>query len=130
MTDVLNEFVFIHGAVFGKEKADVLMHTDVFIMTSRFEGHSLGLIEALSYQIPCLVSEGTYMTSEIGRFDAGWACTTDIAGIATAIRRMVADKALYKEKGRNAKRLAETYSWENIAQQNHSKYLEIIKERR
>lgn len=125
----LNDVIFIHGPVFGSEKEEVLINTDAFVMTSRFEGHSLGLIEALSYQIPCIASEGTYMTSEISRFNAGWVCSTDVVGIVAAIKRMVEDKGCFAEMGRNAKRLAETYSWDNITQRNHCKYKEIIEKR-
>lgn len=37
----------------------VLLQTDLFIQTSRHEGMPMGLLEALSIGVPCLVTVGT-----------------------------------------------------------------------
>ena len=58
----------------GKAKEELLLNTDLFIMTSRLEGHPMGLIEALAYGVPCLVSRGTNMYDEVLSSNAGWVC--------------------------------------------------------
>ena len=59
----LDDIVFYHyGAVFGKVKEKVLLDNDFFILTSRLEGHPMALIEALSYGLPCLVTQGSRLS--------------------------------------------------------------------
>ena len=55
----LRNVVQLHPAVSGKEKEKVLLDADIFIQTSRFEGMPMGILEAQSYGVPCLVTKGT-----------------------------------------------------------------------
>lgn len=124
----LEDIIYLHDSVFEEEKHNILSNTDVFIMTSRFEGHSLGLIEALSYGLPCLVSDGTFMTAEVKDYDAGWTCNNNPKDIAFALSCMIDDRNRFNIMGSNAIRLAKTYSWDNIAYKNHCKYKELLEE--
>lgn len=54
------DFISINGPVYGEEKARKLQQASVFIQTSRNEGQPMGIIEALSFGLPCVV---TYSTS-------------------------------------------------------------------
>jgi glycosyltransferase involved in cell wall biosynthesis len=124
--DILKQKVFENGlegivsfyeSVFGDNKANVLLNTDVFIMTSRFEGMPMGLIEALSYGIPCLVTEGTNLSSEVKSADAGWIAENSVSSIQDALRTVMFTRN-FIEKGKNALSLSKTYSWNEIAKQS------------
>ena len=110
----------IHDEVSGKDKEDVLLDADVFMMASRFEGHPMGLIEALSYGIPCMVTPGTNMCEEIRESDAGWTCEGNVDGIKRAIIKIIKEKDLYAQKGDNGRRLSLDYSWERLARMFHN----------
>ncbi len=123
----INDLVKINEGVFGEEKQNVLLGTDVFIMTSRFEGLPMGLIEALSYGVPCVATKGTYMADEIINYDAGWSAENNVNSIVKALKRMLNDKQKFSVKGQSAVKLAEAYSWTSIAQRTHDMFDRIIK---
>ena len=53
------------GPIAGADKKKVLKDADLFLHTSRSEGHPMGVLEALAYGIPCLLTPGTNMASEV-----------------------------------------------------------------
>ncbi|WP_270488388.1 glycosyltransferase [Butyricimonas synergistica] len=120
------DMVKLHDAVFGTDKNEVLLNTDVFIMTSRFEGHPMGLIEALSYGIPCVATRGTYMAERIVESGAGWGAENELESIKNALKTMIHDRTILSEKGKKALQLADTYSWEKLASQSHMIFEKII----
>ena len=93
----LSDLVSIHNEVSGEEKIKVLLDSDLFVMTSRFEGHPMGLIEALAYGLPCLVTPGTNMAEEIKEYDAGWTCQGNVLSIAESIKQKVKMLKFYPE---------------------------------
>lgn len=125
----INDLVSINEAVYGSDKEKILKKTDVFIMTSRFEGMPMGLIEALSYGIPCLATEGTNMSNDIDNYNAGWYAGTDVSDIVNALVKMVEEQDKYAEKSRNAHTLALKYSWSSIAKITHNAYKSIAQNR-
>ena len=113
-------------SVTGKEKEKCLLNSDVFVMTSRFEGHPMGLIEALAYGLPVVVTPGTNMAKEIANSDSGWVCDGTVEGICEALKAVVSDKALLMKKSANAKKLASDYRWDNLAKQFHNTIEQLL----
>lgn len=122
----LEDLITINDGVFGEKKTELQKHANFFIMTSRFEGHPMGLIEALSYGLPCLVTEGTNMADEITISNSGWASDTNVESIAGALINLMKDKKELKNKSENAITLASKYDWDEIAKTSHEKYAELI----
>lgn len=122
----LADIICFRSAVFAEEKAEVLQQADAFIMTSRFEGHPMGLIEALAYGLPCLVTTGTNMREEIESFDAGWGADTTAESIAEALKKMIFERNILEEKSKNARKLASQYDWSIIAKKSHDIYERIL----
>ncbi|WP_018337419.1 glycosyltransferase family 4 protein [Butyricimonas synergistica] len=124
----LDDIVFYHyGAVFGTEKEKVLLDNDFFILTSRLEGHPMALIEALSYGLPCLVTQGSNMREEIENVDAGWGAEVNIDSIAKGLLKILSEKALLDFKSKNAIVLAERYNWDRLALRAHREYEMLLK---
>lgn len=122
----LKDIVSVNGAAFDKEKEEVLKKADFFIHTSRFEGMPMAVLEALSYGLPCLLTQGSNLREDLEKHNAGWGADTEVDSIVNAIDDMISNLDKWEEKSRNALNMAGDYSWEKIAQQNHNEYREII----
>ena len=121
------EYVSLHHAVLGDEKIKILLDSDFFIQTSRTEGMPMGVLETLSYGVPCIVTEGTRMGDVIREYDAGWVASNDVAAISDALRQAIEEKSLWEQKSVQARRLVlENYVWDKVAVQTMSEYKKII----
>lgn len=116
----INDVFELKDAVRGKEKEEALLKSDIFIMTSRFEGHPMGLVEALAYGIPVIVTPGCNMADEIKEENAGWVCETDVASLCNLFNKVIVEKSELPVKGQNARRLSEKYQWNRIADTFHT----------
>ena len=123
----LTDIVEIREAVFGEEKTEALKAADIFVLTSRFEGMPMGLIEALAYGLPAIATYGTNMGKEIKAYNAGWVSETTVEGIADSLRSMIADYENADKFSKNAITLAEQYSWDRIAEFSHREYENVCK---
>ena len=86
----------------------------------------MGVIEALSYGVPCLVTKGTNMADDIKESDAGWTCDTSKEELIEAIKQMLSQKEELSKLGKNARELSNKYSWEKIAEESHSEFEKIL----
>ena len=123
--------IHMHDPVFGEDKVAAYACCDLFIQTSRFEGLPLGLLEAMSYGVPVIATEGTNLTKEIEKYDAGFTARTDAESVKEAIEIAFGEKDDWEQKGINAQRLiADRFSWPEIAQTSLRRYREYIDERK
>lgn len=121
----IEDFVRLGGEILGAEKEQVLLDADLFVLTSRFEGHPMGLIEALAYGLPVLVSPGSNMADEITRENAGWVCETNADSIEKSLLHIFQERDKFWEKGNNARQLAARYDWRLLAKQFHDEIEKI-----
>ena len=122
----IGDIVCLNDEIGGKEKEMVLLDADVFIMTSRLEGHPMGLIEALAYGLPSLVTKGTNMKDEVEAEDAGWACAGDEKSIEEALFEMLDTRNEYMAKSERARKLAGRYQWDKLAAAFHNEVAKLI----
>jgi len=103
------------------------LSADVFIQTSRSEGMPVGILEALSYGLPCIVTEGTTMAATVNKEDAGWGCKTEPESVCHAIEDAIRKKAELSAKSRNAIKISqEGFSWEKISGDTVKEYQRLI----
>lgn len=102
------------GPVYDEDKRKALLSHDFFVLTSRFEGHPMGLLEALSYGLPALVTSGCNMGEEIERGNCGWNSVTDTKGITISLKKLILDINELGELSANALELAKKYCWDNV----------------
>ena len=81
----LADIVHIGKEKMGEEKKEILLSSDCFLQTSRTEGLPLGLLEALGYGLPCIVTEGVGLGTAIELYGAGYQSSNSIDGIADSI---------------------------------------------
>ena len=127
----VEDFVADLPGVFGEEKKRVYMDTDVFVLTSRFEGHPVAILEAWSHGIPTLVTPGTNVAQECARNRCGWAVDCNAASIADALADLTEKGPEISQYAQNARHYVEkVYSWENIGRQYQTAYEAILEKGR
>jgi glycosyltransferase involved in cell wall biosynthesis len=118
--------IYVHSAVFNKVKEDILLKSNFFIQTSRFEGLPMGVLEALSYGLPCILTEGTNFSNEVRDYSAGYNCQNSTRSIKNAIFESINENN-YMQKSKNAKILASSFNWSKISQKSFNLYKECLK---
>lgn len=119
----LNGIVHVHDAVLGDEKRKQLLEHDIFIQTSRTEGMPMGVIEAMSYGLPVIVTNGTTLGELVANNNLGWNCNTDFESIASAIEKAYSDKDTWAEvSSRSVRYINESLTWDSIGK----KYMSIV----
>ena len=112
----VSDIVELNHGIFGAEKEDELLSSDCFVQTSRSEGMPLGVLEALSYGIPCLVSYGTRLGEAVESYDLGWACNADAGDIASSIRQAVGERyTLVSKSSKAVEYIRKNYEWDLIS---------------
>ena len=123
----VSDLVSMYDGVFGEEKEKTLLKTDIFIQTSRYEGMPMGILESMSYGIPCLITKGTYLKYFVDEYNTGWTSETTAEGIANAIEKAVLEKHLLKEKSKNAiVAVKENFDPETVAKDTLENYRKFI----
>lgn len=120
---ILQDVASYKGGVYGDDKDNVFKEADAFILTSRYEGMPMGVLEALTYGVPCILTPGTNMADEIVESGAGWKAELHAESIADTIIKAVNDMRkdclVYQKAAYN---LSKKYDWRIIAK----KSLEIL----
>lgn len=124
----VEELIQLKQEISGTKKESALLDSDVFIQTSRSEGMPLGIIEALSYGLPVLITEGTTLGTYVREYNAGWVAETSVESIAKSFEKAIDEKECFRGKGQQAiKLIEENFKWEKIAKNVVEKYCNIIK---
>lgn len=124
--DGLKDIIAFQDGVYGAKKEKALLESDVFIISSRFEGHPMALIEALSYGMPALVTTGANMRKEIEDYNAGWGADATVESIKQALLKLIDERLSFDTKGKNARHLAKKYAWDILAKGSREEYLRLL----
>ena len=122
----LESLVSTNLEIDGEQKKEALLLSDIFFQTSRYEGMPMGILEALSYGIPCLVTAGSTLGDVIRNGKAGWAADTTAAGIAECLERAVRDRTAWREYGENARNLVRRYAWDKVSADTLEYYSRLL----
>jgi glycosyltransferase involved in cell wall biosynthesis len=123
----IQDIVYLKDSVWGEEKQAVFQSADLFIHTSRFEGHPMAVLEALSHGIPCLLTPGTNMAKEVSEAQAGWTVEANPAAIAQGLISVLNAQTEIPLRGQAGRNLVERkYSWAQIAKESQREYEKII----
>lgn len=126
----LTSCVKYHGEIYGEDKAKVLADADFFILTSRFEGLPMGLLEALNYSLPCIISRGTNMVDVVNESKCGFTCETNTLEIKDCLENVLHGDYDYSEMSENAYKLSLKYNWDSIAKKTLKELERIINNKR
>jgi glycosyltransferase involved in cell wall biosynthesis len=124
----LGRLVSLGNAVHGDAKKRILSQADLFIHTSRFEGHPTAVLEALSFGVPCLLTPETNMASIVREAGAGWETEPAASAIAETLVSILASPQQLGHKRLQARQLIEReYTWERIARCTLNEYDKVLR---
>ncbi|MFP3564358.1 glycosyltransferase family 4 protein [Paraburkholderia sp. SIMBA_030] len=119
----------VHFIGFIKEMPDLMRSVDAFVFPSRYEAMSLVLLEALASGLP-VVTVRTAGGAEVIGAGCGIVLDNpeDEAGLAAAIARLAQDREYAKRMRTAARILAQTLTWQNMANRYLALYERIAVE--
>lgn len=124
----IKDIVTLHHELKGEEKQRRLLDADIFIQTSRHEGMPMGILEAMSLGIPCLITKGTSLGDLAEKYDAGWVADNTTESIAQTICLAIKQRNTLYTKSSNARKLIEeNFSWSNISKVTIQEYMSLIR---
>lgn len=104
------------GPIFGEEKIKKLKEKDVFILTSRYEGFPMAILEALYFGNSCIVTRGANMTEIISNYNLGWLVESTPESIAQMILKVneTSEEERKIKSDIAQKYVREQHCWKNI----------------
>jgi glycosyltransferase involved in cell wall biosynthesis len=110
----LGQFVSVRPPVYGEEKATAFRTARLFVYPSRWDSHSIAMLEALSAGLPMLVTSTTHFGLELDRAKAAIVVEPTPDALAAGIARGMRDES--KRLGVTSGRLAlASYGWPAVA---------------
>lgn len=111
----LTDIISVRGPITNSEdKIQFLSNASAYILTSRYEGFPITVLEALSVDTPCLVSEGTNVSELVESNGFGISCLSN----SDSVREMLIKFFTQIEKdsfNKSRSFLIDNFSWEIIS---------------
>jgi len=85
----VGKWVRIEGPIAGADKHRFLQQADGYVHPSRWECHSIALLENLALGVPCLVSNAIHIARTLAQTSAALLTQLDEAGIAKALTEFI-----------------------------------------
>jgi glycosyltransferase involved in cell wall biosynthesis len=122
----IRDIVFDLDPVFDEEKQNILMNSEIFILTSRSEGLPTSVLEAMVAGSAVIVTPGTNMASEINKNACGFVADATSLDIANCILRAIESDDLRRKYAIRAKTyVQDNYSWRDIGKSAFETYKTI-----
>lgn len=122
----IGDIVSLNHEVSGQRKEQILLDGDIFIQTSRHEGMPMGILEALAYGLPCMITRGTTLGEMIENVGAGWMAETDAASIAECLETVIRSRSSFEQQSQNGRHfIEENFTWEIVTDRVLEEYREL-----
>lgn len=131
----IQEYRLIESCFLESTVPDIVtkfQESSIFVLSSRFEGFSLALIEAMACGLPVVAFACHCGPSDIisDGIDGFLVEEGDVNGLVVNINRLIEDEKLRQKMGRNARLKSENYNIESIGVQWIELFESLLQERR
>jgi glycosyltransferase involved in cell wall biosynthesis len=97
----LADVVSVGGEIVGNEKVDFLRSAAAYVHPSRWESHSIAIVEALAYGIPSVISVFCSIAPKLRAADAAMIVEPTPDGIAAGISAILRNPQHYSDRERH-----------------------------
>ena len=122
----LEGYVFLEGRV--NNLMDYMIESDVYVMSSRYEGFPMVLLEAMAVNIPCVSFDCPCGPSDIitNKIDGVIVTSNDVKELSTAIQDIIKDESYRNFLKSNIRKKIEKFSENKIMNQWDSLFNALI----
>jgi glycosyltransferase involved in cell wall biosynthesis len=106
------KWVRIEGPIAGDEKRRFLQEADGYVHPSRWECHSIALLENLALGVPCLVSNAIHIARTLARASAAVLTRLDEHDIARSLVEFAQARASVAARGRAL--ISDAFNWPSL----------------
>lgn len=107
------------GPIYGKQKDECLEQCGIMLLTSRYEGFPMTVLEAWNYGNPCIVTERTNVYDEVIDNNIGWGTDFESEAIAENIIKACSEYRMYRDEYiLRCKNYISNYNWNEIARKS------------
>lgn len=123
----LQDIIELNEPVFDNEKIEKMLESDIFIQTSKSEGQSIGLMEAIMLGMPCIVTKGTNFGDIVVENDFGYCCNLEKNDISQKIILAFQNRDKLSDMSSNAVQYArKNFDWENVIEDTINEYRGVL----
>lgn len=118
--------VILTGFLTEKPLAELYSHAGLFALSSSYEGLPLVLLEAMSYGLPCVVSD-LPSTRDVGLPEECYVRPGDVQALAAKLDERMRTPLGLEARRAQISQIAEGYSWETIADRTLEVYQSVLR---
>lgn len=122
----ISDVMILGEAAYGDAKKHIMLDAYAFIQPSRWEGQPMGVLDALSYGLPCVVTYETTFGEYVNDNKCGIGIDFDSEELFNAIEKMSEDRKFRDECAKNTIAIERDYDWENVTKKCLSEYRGLI----
>ncbi|MGH8647388.1 MAG: glycosyltransferase [Gammaproteobacteria bacterium] len=125
----LSDRVHLVGPIYGRDKYAALVDATCFCLSSRQEGFSMAILEAMACGVPVVISENCHFP-QVAQARAGLVVPLNADAVAVALHLLLQSEQQRTQMGQNGRRLVRSsYTWPQIAQQIIAAYQAALNQR-
>lgn len=113
------------GYVSDEQRGALYRHATLFTTASFYEGFGMPALEAMSYQVPCAMSD-IAVFREVADVAALYFNQDDAASITRTWQQLLSNPELRQQLAAKGKSQADSYNWQEVADTLYRRILEVI----
>ena len=116
--------VIFTGALYDRDKSNLMMDADIFVLPSRYENFANSVAEAMAFGIPVIITECCGIRSLVsGR--AGLVIAPEKEPLVAALRNLISDPVLHAKLKSGCHEVAAELGWDRLTAQMEAHYMKI-----
>ena len=121
-----NDTILLAGPLYGADRIQAIVDSDVIILPSFHENFGIASVEAMACGKPVLVSDQVDIWHEVKKFDLGEVAMLGFDDMIAALNRMIMRKGEWGIIGERGRKWAkENCNWDKIAEIVLNEYIKI-----